>query len=44
MPVAVFNFLFAERYGNHPEEVAGLIVISTVMSFATLPLLLWFVL
>ena len=43
MPVAVFNFLFAERYGNQPEEVAGMVVISTVMSFATLPFLLAFV-
>ena len=40
MPVAVFNFLFAVRYGNQPEEVAGLVVVSTLMSFATLPLLL----
>lgn len=44
MPVAVFNFLFAERYGNQPEEVAGSVVISTVLSFATLPFLLAFVL
>lgn len=43
MPVAVFNFLFAERYGNQPEEVAGSVVISTVLSFATLPFLLAFV-
>lgn len=43
MPVAVFNFLFAERYGNQPEEVAGMVVISTVLSFATLPFLLAFV-
>ena len=43
MPVAVFNFLFAERYNNQPEEVAGLVVISTIMSFATLPFLLAFV-
>jgi predicted permease len=43
MPVAVFNFLFAERYNNQPEEVAGMVVISTVMSFATLPFLLAFV-
>ena len=43
MPVAVFNFLFAERYNNQPEEVAGMVVISTVLSFATLPFLLAFV-
>jgi len=43
MPVAVFNFLFAERYGNQPEEVAGMVVISTLMSFACLPFLLAYV-
>ncbi len=40
MPVAVFNYLFAQLHGNRPEEVAGLVVVSTVMSFATLPFLL----
>jgi predicted permease len=44
MPVAVFNYLFALRYKTAPEEVAGMVVISTVLSFVTLPLLLWFVL
>ncbi|MCW9034780.1 MAG: AEC family transporter [Alphaproteobacteria bacterium] len=44
MPVAVFNYLFAMRYNNDPEEVAGMVVISTFISFATLPLLIWFVL
>ena len=44
MPVAVFNYLFAMRYKTAPEEVAGMVVISTVLSFLTLPLLLWFVL
>lgn len=40
MPVAVFNYLFAAMHGNRQEEVAGLVLISTVLSFATLPLLL----
>ncbi len=44
MPVAVFNYLFAQRYNRAPEEVAGLVFISTAISFATLPMLLWFVL
>jgi hypothetical protein len=44
MPVAVFNYLFALRYDTAPEEVAGMVLISTVLSFVTLPLLLWFVL
>lgn len=41
MPVAVFNYLFAAKYDRRPAEVAGVVVMSTVVSFATLPLLLW---
>ncbi len=44
MPVAVFNYLFAQRYGLHAEEVAGVVILSTVLSFLSLPLLLWYVL
>jgi predicted permease len=44
MPSAVFNFVFAERFGRAPQAVAGLVIVSTTLSFATLPLLLWFVL
>lgn len=44
MPTAVFNYLFASRYGNAPGEVAGIVLVSTLASFATLPLLLVFVL
>jgi predicted permease len=40
MPVAVFNYLWAVRYGNAPEEVAAIVLGSTVLSFLTLPLLL----
>ncbi len=39
-PVAVYNYLFAKRWGNEPEAVAGVVVISTLMSLATVPLLL----
>jgi hypothetical protein len=44
MPVAVFAYLFAMRYNRQPEEVAATVVISTIMSFALLPALLWYVL
>ncbi|NKB43472.1 MAG: AEC family transporter [Alphaproteobacteria bacterium] len=44
MPTAVFNYLFAVRYDNQPSEVAGIVVVSTILSFLTLPLLLVFVL
>ena len=44
LPVAVFNFLFAERYQTRPTDVAGAVVVSTLLSFAALPALLWFLL
>jgi len=40
MPVAVFNYLWALRYENSPEEVAAMVLGSTVLAFLTLPLLL----
>jgi len=44
MPSAVFTFLFAQIYDQRPAEVAGTIVMSTLLSVATLPLVLYFVL
>lgn len=44
MPVAVFNYLFAERYQRAPEAVAGMVVMSTLLSFGTIPLTLWWLL
>lgn len=41
MPVAVYNYLFAERFQRHPQEVAGLVVISTALSLVSVPLVLW---
>lgn len=43
MPVAVFNYLFAMRYGREPQVVAGMVVISTLLSFVLIPVLLLFV-
>jgi hypothetical protein len=40
MPVAVFNYFFARAYGAHEEEVAGMVLISTVLSYALLPAIL----
>jgi hypothetical protein len=39
-PVAVYNYLFAQRWNNQPEEVAGVVVLSTLLSILTIPLLL----
>lgn len=43
MPVAVFNYLFAERYDGPVEDIAGMIVLSTLLVFALLPALLAYV-
>jgi malate permease and related proteins len=42
MPAAVFNYLFALRWNNQPEEVAGIVVVSTLVTIATAPTLLYF--
>ena len=40
MPVAVFNYLLAKAYQRGEEEVAAMVVISTLLAFLILPLLL----
>ena len=40
MPVAVFSYLFAVRYGGPSDVVAGMILISTILALAALPLIL----
>jgi len=44
MPVAVFNYLFALRWNNQPEEIAGIVVVSTIAAIFTAPTLLYFIL
>ena len=41
---AVYNYLFAERFGRAGSEVAGVIVISTCLAFALLPFILAYLL
>ncbi len=43
-PVGVTSYLLAERYKQAPEAVAGLVVISTLLAIATLPVTLSFLL
>lgn len=40
MPVGVLNYLFAQKYDRDPAGVAGAVMISTLLSFVTIPLLL----
>jgi len=42
MPVAVFNYMFATKYERAPGEVASTVVLSTLLSFVTLPVVLAF--
>ena len=42
-PVAVTSYLLAEKYGADAQPVAGLVVVSTLLSVVTLPLILSFV-
>lgn len=44
MPAAVFNYLFALRWNNQPEEIAGIVVVSTLASILTAPALLYLLL
>lgn len=41
-PVAVTSYLLAEKYGADANQVAGLVVISTLLSVITIPLILAF--
>ena len=40
MPVAVFNYLYALRANRSPQEVASLVLCSTILAFGFLPLML----
>ena len=40
MPVAVFNYLFAVRANRSPEQVASLVMCSTLLAIGWLPLIL----
>lgn len=44
MPTAVFSYLFAARYDRAPGDVAGIVLMSTLISALTMPLLVAFVL
>ncbi len=41
LPPAVLNFLFAERYRQHPELVASIVLLSHAMAIVVLSVVLW---
>jgi predicted permease len=40
MPAGVLNYLFAQRYARSPEQVASVVLVSTLLSVMTIPALL----
>jgi predicted permease len=44
MPVAVFNYLLALKFDRDPGEVAGMVVLSTLLAFVCLPFIVAYVL
>lgn len=43
MPVAVINYLYAQRYTDHADTTAGAVVASTICFLVLCPLVLWYV-
>jgi len=39
MPTAIVCYLLADRYGRHPEDVAGIVLVSTLAAALLMPLL-----
>lgn len=44
MPAAMFSYLFAARYDRAPDDVAGIVLVSTLLSVLTLPVVVAYVL
>jgi len=44
MPAAMFSYLFAARYDRAPDDVAGIVLMSTLFSFVSLPIVVALVL
>ncbi len=41
MPSAIVTYVYAERFGRDAGQVAGVVVVSTLLTFVALPGLLW---
>jgi predicted permease len=44
LPSAVVNFVLTEKYGQDPHLAASIVVISTLISILTIPLVFWLIL
>ncbi len=43
LPAAVINFVLTEKYGKDPELAASIVVLSTLISVVTIPLVFWLI-
>jgi predicted permease len=44
LPAAVINFVLTEKYEKDPDLAASIVVLSTLVSILSIPLLFWMVL
>jgi predicted permease len=44
LPAAVANFVLAEKYRQDPALAASIVVLSTLISVVTIPIVLWLIL
>jgi malate permease and related proteins len=44
LPAAVINFVLTEKYGQDPDLAASIVVLSTLASVVTIPLVFWLIL
>lgn len=44
MPAAVFNYIYADRFGPHGATISGAVMVSTLLTFLILPGLIWYAL
>jgi len=44
LPAAVINFVFTEKYRQDPALAASIVVISTLISVLTIPVVFWLIL
>ena len=44
LPAAVISFVLTEKYRQDPELAASIVVLSTIISVITIPLVFWLIL
>jgi predicted permease len=44
LPAAVINFILTEKFGQDPDLAASIVVLSTILSVVTVPMVFWLIL